>query len=83
MCIAPMLIADALKDVELTFGVPCGASEVAEKRGAIHKVTNHGEAVVDRTNKIVTTPCYMLDATLAQVAAGADRMVEELLGLMS
>lgn len=82
MCIAPMLIADVIKGAELTLGAPCGASEIAEKRGAIHKTTSHGEATIDRTNKIVTTPCYMLDATLAQVAEGADALVDGLLELM-
>ena len=82
MCIAPMLIADVIKGVELTLGAPCGASEVAEKRGAVHKTTSHGEVTVDKANKIATTPCYMLDATLAQVADGADRLVDELVALM-
>ena len=82
MCIAPMLIADVIKGVELTLGAPCGASEVAEKRGAVHKPTSHGEVAVDTKNKVATTPCYMLNATIAQVAEGADRLVDELLKLM-
>jgi enhancing lycopene biosynthesis protein 2 len=81
MCIAPMLIADAIKGGELTLGATSGASEIAEKRGAIHSVTTHGGVTVDTTNKIATTPCYMLDATIAQVAEGAENPVEELLKL--
>jgi len=83
MCIAPMLIADIIKGVELTLGAPCGASEIAEKRGVIHKTTSHGEVAVDKINKIATTPCYMLDATLAQVADGVDCLVEEMLALIN
>jgi len=82
MCVSPVLIADAIKGVELTLGEPCGASEAAEKHGAVHKVTTHGEVTVDRKNKVATTPCYMLDATIAQVAAGAEHIVDELLKLM-
>ena len=82
MCVSPVLIADTIEGVELTVGAPCGASEAAEKHGAVHKVTTHGEVIVDKKNKIATTPCYMLDATIAQVAEGAENLVDELLKLM-
>jgi enhancing lycopene biosynthesis protein 2 len=82
MCISPILIADALKGVELTLGDKCAASEAAEKHGAIHKITTHGEVTVDTKNKVATTPCYMLDATIVQVATGAENIVNELLKLM-
>ena len=82
MCVAPVLIADAIGGVELTVGAACAASEAIEKRGAKHHVTSHGEVTVDKNNKIATTPCYMLDANIAQVADGAEKIVEELLNLM-
>ena len=82
MCIAPMLIADVIKGAELTLGAASGASEAAEKRGAKHQVTAHGEVTVDAKNKIATTPCYMLDASIAQVAEGAENLVDELLKLI-
>ena len=83
MCVSPVILADALPGVELTVGAECGASEAAEKRGAKHQITTHGEVVVDKKNKVVTTPCYMLDATIAQVAEGADRLVDELLKMVN
>ncbi|MDR1153620.1 MAG: isoprenoid biosynthesis glyoxalase ElbB [Bacteroidales bacterium] len=82
MCVSPVLVADTIEGVELTVGDPCGASEAAEKHGAVHRTTTHGEVTVDRKNRVATTPCYMLDATLAQVADGADHIVDELLKLM-
>ena len=82
MCVSPVLIADVIKGVELTLGTPCGASEAAEKHGAMHKITTHGEVVVDRKNKVASTPCYMLDATIAQVSLGAEHIVDELLKLL-
>ena len=82
MCVSPVLIADTIKGVELTLGAPCDASEAAEKHGAVHKVTTHGEVTVDKKHKVATTPCYMLDATIAQIAAGAEHIVDELLKLM-
>ena len=82
MCVSPVLLAAVIKGVELTLGAPCGASEAAEKHGATHKVTTHGEVTVDTKNKVATTPCYMLDATIAQVAEGAENIVDELLKLI-
>ena len=82
MCVSPVLIAATIKGVELTLGSPCGASEAAEKYGAVHRVTTHSEVIVDRKNKVATTPCYMLDATIAQIADGAEHIVDELLKLI-
>ncbi len=82
MCVSPILIADALDGVELTLGETCDASKAAEKHGAKHRVTTHGEVIVDRKNKVATTPCYMLDANIAQVAEGADNLVGDLLKLV-
>ncbi|WP_345772432.1 hypothetical protein [Azospirillum baldaniorum] len=49
--------------------------------GAKHSVTGHGEIVTDRRLKVVTSPCYMLDASLAQIAEGAESTVRALIGL--
>jgi enhancing lycopene biosynthesis protein 2 len=38
--------------------------------------------VVDRPHKIVTTPCYMLDATIAQIGLGADNLVKAILEMV-
>lgn len=82
MCVSPVLLADAIEGVELTLGAPCGASQAAEKHGARHHVTTHGEVTVDGKNKVATTPCYMLDANISQIADGAEHIVNELLKLI-
>jgi enhancing lycopene biosynthesis protein 2 len=43
--------------------------------GATHEKTTHGEIVIDRDNKVVTTPCYMLDAKVDQIGEGAEKLV--------
>ena len=50
--------------------------------GANHTETNHGEVVIDRKYKIVTTPCYMLDATIEQIGIGAENAVKAILDLI-
>lgn len=81
LCISPVLIARVLGNITVTIGQDTGTAEGIEKLGAIHKNTRHGEVVVDETNKIVTTPCYMLDANIAQIAEGADAVVKAILKL--
>jgi enhancing lycopene biosynthesis protein 2 len=79
LCISPIIIAKVLGNVELTIGQDKGTAEAVEKLGAKHLNTDHGEIVIDATNKIITTPCYMLDATVAQIGEGAENVVKAIL----
>ncbi|HYG89865.1 MAG TPA: isoprenoid biosynthesis glyoxalase ElbB [Azospirillum sp.] len=83
LCIAPAILAKLLgaEGVELTIGSDPGTAEALRSLGATHRDTTHGEIVVDRALKVVTSPCYMLDATIAQIANGAANTVNALIGL--
>lgn len=81
LCISPVLIAKVLVDVEVTIGNDEGTASAIETFGATHQKTTHGEIVVDKKYKIVTSPCYMLDATIDQIADGADNVVRKILEL--
>jgi enhancing lycopene biosynthesis protein 2 len=50
--------------------------------GGTHHRTNHGEVIIDEKYKLVTTPCYMLDAKILQIAEGTQNVVNELINLM-
>ncbi|MBQ8222823.1 MAG: isoprenoid biosynthesis glyoxalase ElbB [Bacteroidales bacterium] len=77
MCIAPVLVANVLKDVTVTLGNDdCGPAKDVVEMGATHAPTKNGEVVSDLKNKIFTTPCFMLEATLKDIYAGAYNMVE-------
>lgn len=82
LCIAPVLLAKVLEKVEVTIGNDTDTIQLLHKLGANHKITGHGEVAIDRTNKIVTSPCYMLDATIVQVAEGAERTVQAMMELL-
>ncbi len=79
LCIAPALIAKVLGNIEVTIGQDEGTAKAITAMGAVHTKTNHGEVAVDTKNKIVTTPCYMLDATIAQIGEGAENVVKQLM----
>lgn len=81
LCIAPAVIAKVLKDVNVTIGQDAETASKIETMGGKHLAANHGEIVVDQKYKIVTTPCYMLDATIAQIGAGAENAVKKLMEL--
>lgn len=83
LCIAPALMARVLGDgVQVTIGSDPGTAEAIEKMGARHTNAGHGGVVVDKARKLVTSPCYMLDSTISQIADGADNTVQALLALM-
>ena len=82
LCISPAIMANVLEGAELTIGSDKDTAEAVEKMGATHKTTTHGEVVVDDKFKLVTTPCYMLDATILHIADGANNVVKTILGMM-
>lgn len=79
LCIAPVLLAKILGDVELTIGQDKGTADAVKTMGARHKETTHGDVIVDKKYKVATTPCYMLDATIAQIGDGANNVVKAIL----
>lgn len=79
LCIAPAIIARILENVEVTIGNDPGTASTIEKMGGKHIKATHGEVVVDKKNKVFTTPCYMLDATIVQIYEGVSNVVKEML----
>ena len=79
LCIAPVVIAKVFEGAEVTIGNDTGTIQALEEMGAKHRFTTHGEVVVDNRYRVVTTPCYMLDATIVQIATGAENIVKVVL----
>jgi len=82
LCISPVILAKVLGKVHLTIGNDESTIDAMESLGAKHVYTTHGEVVVDPDFNLVTTPCYMLDATIDQIAVGASNLVDAMLKLM-
>lgn len=76
LCISPVLLAKVLGSVKVTIGDDEGTARAIESAGATHQDSTHGEVVIDETFRVVTTPCYMLDASIEQIALG-DKMRSE------
>jgi len=79
LCISPVLIAKVLGNVEITIGSDSETAAAVEKTGATHIKSTHGEVVRDAHRPVFTTPCYMLDADIVQIAEGAENIVKAIL----
>lgn len=82
LCIAPAVIARVLKGVTLTIGSDADIAGKIGAMGATHQTTGHAEVVVDKVNRLVTSPCYMLDATVSQIADGTHNAVAALIEMI-
>jgi enhancing lycopene biosynthesis protein 2 len=84
VCIAPTLIAAVLgKEYSPTVTIGSDAGTAAEivKTGAIHQECPVTGFVVDRQNKLVTSPAYMLATRISEVYEGIDTCVREVVKL--
>ncbi len=81
LCIAPAIIAKILDEVTLTIGSDNDTIIAVEAMGATHRITEHGEVVIDNKYKLATTPCYMLDANIAEIGDGAQNVVKAVFDL--
>ncbi|UOD34473.1 isoprenoid biosynthesis glyoxalase ElbB [Deferribacteraceae bacterium V6Fe1] len=85
ICIAPVLVAKALEGTDIkssiTIGTDEGVAGAIESLGATHVSCPVKEAVVDKENKIVTTPAYMLGQSISEVAAGIEKTIDKLFEL--
>ncbi len=82
LCISPTIIANLIPNVKVTIGNDEATINAIKNMGAIHQNTTHGEIVTDSENKIITSPCYMLDANISQIETGVNNLVKKLFELI-
>jgi enhancing lycopene biosynthesis protein 2 len=83
LCIAPVILAKVLGNVTLTIGQDQGTADNLAAMGARHQPALQGEIAIDRENKIVSTPCYMLNSRIDQIADGTDTLIRAMLEMMN
>lgn len=84
LCIAPVIVARVLgaeTHARLTIGNDPDTAAAIAQMGARHVDSTVTAAIVDETNLIVTTPCYMLARRIGEVFEGAAALVREVLDL--
>ena len=83
ICIAPVLVAKALGQhgIHLTIGNDPDTAAGMNALGCEHQNAATDEIIVDLTNKVVSTPAYMLATGIAQISDGIEKLVGKVLEL--
>lgn len=80
ICIAPTMSARIFgKGVECTIGNDADTAAAIESMGGKHIICPVTQCHVDKQNKLVTTPAYMLAGKITEAAEGIGRLVHEVL----
>ena len=85
ICIAPALIAATLGkeySPQVTIGTDAGTAAAINATGSRHTACPVTELVVDRENKIVSTPAYMLAERISEAANGIEKAVKAVIDLI-
>jgi enhancing lycopene biosynthesis protein 2 len=94
LCMGPTVIAKALEGTGIGATLTVGTTEEAspyeigaisqgmEKAGATAVMKNIYEVSVDSENRIVTAPCYMMEADILQVRNNVQKAIDELVKLV-
>ena len=86
VCIAPAVLSKVLGadkvPHQLTIGTDAGTAAALTNMGSQHIPCPARDFVVDRANKIVSTPAYMLAGGIAEAAEGIEKCVKALIGLI-
>jgi enhancing lycopene biosynthesis protein 2 len=82
LCISPVIIAHVLKNVSVTFGKDEKINAIFQRSGAKTTNTDARNIVIDNAHKIVTTPCYMLDARISEISEGIEKLIQQLIKLV-
>ena len=77
LCIAPVMGAKVLH-AEVTIGEDQGVADAICHLGGSHVNKTVTEIHIDEAHNVVTTPAYMYDAHIADVAEGIEKLVLEI-----
>jgi enhancing lycopene biosynthesis protein 2 len=86
VCIAPAIVARVLGNEELahqlTIGSDADTAAALKSMGATHVDCPCTSLVIDKDNKIVSSPAYMLAGGIAEAAEGIEKTVKAMLDLI-
>ena len=86
ICIAPAMFAKIMQGaghtVELTIGTDEQTSSDINSMGSNHVSCPVEDIVIDKKNKIVSTPAYMLAQRISEAAEGIEKLVKEVLAMV-
>lgn len=83
LCIAPATLVAAIAEKKpvITIGHDITVAKTLEEMGGIHRNCAVDEICVDESNRLVTTPAYMLGPGIKDIATGIEKLVKKVLSL--
>ncbi len=86
ICIAPTMLAKILGEtvdsLKLTIGTDQKTAADINTMGAKHVACPVDEIIIDKDQKVVSTPAYMEGKSISEVAAGIKKLVAEVLKMV-
>ena len=86
-CIAPAVAVKALTDggvkPKVTIGTDKGTADALEAMGGMHENHDVRGVAIDETNKVITTPAYMLGQHISEVADGIENTIKRLMDYLN
>ena len=81
MCIAPALLPFIYNKPQITIGNDSDTADALTSLGAEHIECKVDDIVIDKNNKLVTTPAYMLAQSIMDADAGIEKLVRNVLAM--
>jgi len=93
LCVSPVVVAKALQDSGIQSKLTLGTTEAASPYdiegfnaglaavGVMPVPCALGDIVIDQEHRIVTSPCYMMEASISEIYDGIYKACEALVGL--
>jgi enhancing lycopene biosynthesis protein 2 len=90
LCVSPVVIAKALEDSGIQLNLTIGSTQAPspyEISGFMAGINSVGakteektisEILVDKENKVITAPCYMMDASILDIRKNIKQAIEAL-----
>jgi enhancing lycopene biosynthesis protein 2 len=94
LCVSPVVVAKALQGSNIKAKMTLGSDQASspydisgfnagiEALGAKAEMKTINEVLVDKENRIVTAPCYMMDADILEIRNNVKQAIEATLQLM-
>jgi len=85
ICIAPAVMARvaqaAGQELKLTIGNDADTASALEQMGAEHAEARVDEIIIDKAHKIVSTPAYMCQTKISEIAKGIEQLVKTVVSM--
>lgn len=94
LCVSPVLLAKAFENTDISLNLTIGSEKESSPytisdfenglklTGATTQQKTVNEILVDMENKIVTAPCYMMDASISQIRLNIKMAVDAMVNLV-